>query len=79
MYTGEYVVTRQFAFKITIENLHLFLQATGQDKLEMFAETENKFFLKVNDAQFKFVNESGKITKVLMRQGGRTAEAIKIK
>lgn len=79
MYTGEYEVTPQFAFTITKENERLFLQATGQDKIEMFAETENKFFLKVNDAQFEFVNESGKITKVFMRQGGRTAEAIKIK
>jgi hypothetical protein len=57
----------------------MFVQATGQEKLEMFAETNNKFFLKVNDARFEFVNESGKITKVILKQGGRTAEAMKIK
>ncbi|HEX5111689.1 MAG TPA: serine hydrolase [Saprospiraceae bacterium] len=79
MYTGEYEMTPQFAFTITREKQQLFLQATDQDKLEMFAETENKFFLKVNDARFEFVNESGRITKVIMRQGGRTAEAMKIK
>ena len=79
MYTGEYEMTPQFAFTVTREKQQLFLQATDQDRLEMFAEAENKFFLKVNDARFEFVNESGQITKVIMRQGGRTAEAMKIK
>ncbi len=79
MYTGEYEVSPQFAFTITKEKDRLFLQATGQEKLEMFAEANNKFFLKVNDAQLEFVNESGKITKVMLKQGGRTTDAMKIK
>lgn len=79
MYTGEYEVGPQFTFIVTKENGRMFVQATGQEKLEMFAETNNKFFLKVNDARFEFVNESGKITKVILKQGGRTAEAMKIK
>jgi CubicO group peptidase (beta-lactamase class C family) len=79
MYTGEYEVTPQFSFTITREKDRLFLQATGQEKLEMFAEANNKFFLKVNDARFEFVNESGKITKVMLKQGGRTTDAMKIK
>jgi hypothetical protein len=48
-------------------------------QLEMFAESNNKFFLKVNDAQLEFVNESGKITKAILKQGGRTTDAMKIK
>ena len=79
MYTGEYEVSPQFSFTVTKEKDRLFLQATGQEKLEMFAETNNKFFLKVNDAQLEFVNESGKITKVILKQGGRTTDAMKIK
>ena len=79
MYTGEYEVSPQFTFTITKEKDRLFLQATGQEKLEMFAEANNKFFLKVNDAQLEFVNESGKITKVMLKQGGRTTDAMKIK
>lgn len=79
MYTGEYEMTPQFTFIITREKSRLFIQATGQQKLEMFAETNNKFFLKVNDARFEFVNENGKITKVILNQGGRTADAMKIK
>ena len=79
IYTGEYEVSPQFTFTITKEKDQLFLQATGQEKLEMFAGANNKFFLKVNDAQFEFVNESGKITKVILKQDGRTTDAMKIK
>jgi len=79
LYAGEYEVSPQFSFTISKENDRLYLQATGQEKLEMFAEANNKFFLKVNDAQFDFVNESGKIIKVIMKQGGRTTDAMKIK
>ena len=46
----------------------------------MFADTQTKFFLKVNEAQFEFVkDEFGKVTKVIMNQGGRQADAKKIK
>ncbi len=56
------------------------LQATGQEQLEMFAETETKFFLKVNDAQIEFVKDpTGKVTKILLNQGGRQAEAKRVK
>ncbi|HEU4633570.1 MAG TPA: serine hydrolase [Flavisolibacter sp.] len=78
-YTGEYEVTPQFTFAVTREKDRLFLQATGQPKLEMFAEAADKFFLKVNDARLEFVRESGKITKVILKQGGRTTDATKIK
>ncbi|MGB8195110.1 MAG: serine hydrolase [Chitinophagaceae bacterium] len=78
-YAGVYEVTPQFSFTIIKENDRLFLQPTGQEKMEMFASTNNKFFLKVNDAQFEFVNESGKITKVVLKQGGRTTDAMKVK
>ena len=79
-YTGEYVVTPGFSFVVTREQDRLFLQATDQEKLEIFAETENKFFLKVNDATIEFVSEeSGMITKTILNQGGRTIDAKKVK
>ena len=79
MYTGEYEVNPQFSFIITKEKDQLFLQAKGQEKLEMFASANNKFFLKVNDAQLEFISESGKVTKVILKQGGRTTDAVKVK
>lgn len=80
LYTGSYEVAPEFIFSITNDQDRLFLQAPEQEKLEMFAETETKFFLKVNDAQFEFVKgNSGKVIKVIMNQGGRQADAKKIK
>ena len=79
-YTGVYEVTPDFTFSITKEQDKLLLQAPEQEKLEMFADTQTKFFLKVNEAQFEFVkDEFGKVTKVIMNQGGRQADAKKIK
>jgi CubicO group peptidase (beta-lactamase class C family) len=79
-YVGEYEIPSVFSFLVTKEQDKLFIQGEGQDKIEMFADTENKFFLKVNDAQLEFVKgDSGKVTKAIMNQGGRQADAIKIK
>jgi hypothetical protein len=78
-YVGQYEVTPQFTFVITKEESRLFLQAKGQEKLEMFAESESEFFLKVNDARFEFVKDDlGKVVKVIMNQGGRKADAKKV-
>ncbi len=80
MYTGEYEITPVFTFSITKEKDKLFLQATGQEKVEIFAITETKFFLKVNDAQLEFVkDDSGKVMKAILNQGGKQTDAKKIK
>lgn len=79
LYTGTYEVTPEFTFVITRENNRLFLKAEGQEKVEMYAAAPGKFFLKVNDARFEFISESGKITKVSLSQGGRTTDARRIK
>jgi hypothetical protein len=79
-YVGEYEITPQFTFVITKEQDRVFLQATGQQKVEIFAEAENKFFLKVNDAQLRFLkDDAGKITKAVLKQSGREIEAKKIR
>jgi CubicO group peptidase (beta-lactamase class C family) len=79
-YVGTYQVSPEFVFEITKEGEKIFLQAAGQEKLEMFAESDTKFFLKVNDAQFEFIkDESNKISKALLQQEGRSAEAKKIR
>jgi len=79
-YVGEYEITSEMRFVVTREVDSIFVQAPGQDKLEMFGETETKFFLKVNDAQFEFLkDDTGQVIKVIVNQGGRTIEAIKVK
>lgn len=77
-YVGEYEIPSAFTFSIYKEQDKLILQAPGQEKLELFADSETKFFLRVNDAQFEFVkDENGKVTKAIMNQGGRQADAKK--
>jgi len=54
-YTGEYELAPNFIIMIIKENSHLFVQATGQPKFEIYPESETKFFLKVVDAQITFI------------------------
>ena len=79
-YIGQYEISPDFSFSITKEQGKLFLHATGQEKVEIFAETATKFFLKINDAQIEFVKDnSGKLIKAMLTQGGRQTDAKKIK
>jgi len=79
-YVGEYEIPSIMTFSITKEQNKLFLQGEGQERFEIFADTDSKFFTKVNDAEFEFVkDDSGKVTKAILNQGGREAEAKKIK
>jgi len=77
-YTGRYEVSPQFSFVITREAGQLYLQAEGQEQLPLFAEAPHKFYLKVNDATLEFVKEGEQVTKALLKQGGRAADAIKV-
>lgn len=79
-YTGTYEVSPDFTIEVTREGSRMFVQATKQEKLEIFAETEKQFFLKVVDAQVEFVtDDTGKATKMSLTQGGRVTEAKRIK
>jgi CubicO group peptidase (beta-lactamase class C family) len=80
LYVGEYELQPGFILAVTKEGDRLFTQATGQPKVEVFAETETKFFLKVVEASIEFVkDESGKFSKLILNQGGRNMEAKRVK
>ena len=71
-YAGEYVLAPTFSLTITFENGALFAQATGQDKLPLYAESETKFFLRAADAQLTFTSDStGSVTGVILHQNGQ--------
>lgn len=79
-YVGRYEITPEFLITVTREKDRLFVEPSGQEKFEIFAESESKFFLKINDALLEFVKDSsGKVTKVILIQGTRKTEAKKIK
>lgn len=77
---GEYELAPGFSIVITKEDNKLMTQATGQEKVEIFPESETKFFLKVVDAQIEFLKDaSGKVTGLILYQGGQKLQAKKIK
>lgn len=70
-YVGRYQLRPGFELVVTREDDRLFTQATGQPKVEVFPESENRFFLKVVDAQLTFVvGEGGKAEAVVLHQAG---------
>ena len=78
-YVGQYQLAPTFILTVTREGDRLMTQATGQGKLEVFPESETKFFLKVVDAQITFVkDDSGKVTHLILHQGGRDQKATRM-
>ncbi|SRR5579871_2181126 len=79
-YTGQYQVSSKFILMISLENGQLILQATGQQKNELFAERENFFFMKLADTQVEFVKDIyGKIESLILYQYQQKIPAVKIK
>ena len=78
-YVGRYQLAPTFIITVTQEGDHLFVQATGQPKFEVFPEGERDYFLKVVDAQITFVSDShGHATELILHQGGRDQHAKRI-
>jgi serine-type D-Ala-D-Ala carboxypeptidase/endopeptidase len=71
-YQGTYQLTPNFALAIRAEGGRLFVRATGQSEYELFAESENRFFMRIVDAQWTFLRDKdGKVDRLLWHQGGK--------
>jgi hypothetical protein len=78
-YVGGYQLMPDFIVTVTREGDHLFAQATGQQKVEIFPESEYDFFLKVNDVQITFVlDNQGHTSAMIMHQNGKDLSAKRI-
>jgi len=65
---------------VTAEDGKLYIHPTGQPKMQLFAQSENSFFLKVADATFDFVlGPDGKAKELTTHQGGATITGTRIK
>ena len=73
-YVGEYEMTPAFKITVTREGARLFVQATGQPRLEIFAESETEFFLKAVDARITFLKDG-----LMLHQNGVDQKATKVK
>ena len=63
---------------VTLENGQLILQATGEAKVPLYAETETKFFPTVIPAEIEFVKDGqGKVTHLVLHRNGHDLKAPK--
>jgi CubicO group peptidase (beta-lactamase class C family) len=77
-YVGKYEVAPNFVMTVTREGNSLMTQATGQNKIEVFPESEFRFFPKVIEATITFELEAGRVVALVLTQGGRDQRAKKI-
>jgi D-alanyl-D-alanine-carboxypeptidase/D-alanyl-D-alanine-endopeptidase len=78
-YVGTYQLSPNFNVVITRDGDHLFAQATGQNKFEIFPEGERDFFLKVVDAQITFVTDGKSPAKeMILHQNGNDVHGTRI-
>ena len=75
-YVGRYEFSPTLSITISREGEGLVVQLTGQSKLQIFPESETKFFLRAVDAQISFVKDpDGRVTHLILHQGGRDQKA----
>jgi CubicO group peptidase (beta-lactamase class C family) len=78
-YAGRYQLAPTFIITVVREGGHLYAQATGQPRFEIFAEDDRNFFYKVVDAQITFVvDATGRATSLVLHQNGANAPANRI-
>jgi tetratricopeptide (TPR) repeat protein len=79
-YVGEYEIAPGFVLTVSREGDKLMTQATGQPKFEVFPESETTFAPRAFSAKVIFVKDAqGKVTGLLIQQGGRDIQGKKIK
>jgi serine-type D-Ala-D-Ala carboxypeptidase/endopeptidase len=70
-YEGVYQMAPNLTLSIRAGSGRLFVRVTGQPEYEMFAESDNRFFLRIDDAQATFLRDKdGRVDRLLWHQGG---------
>jgi len=71
-YVGRYQVDANFTITVSRDRGHLYIQGTGQPRAELFFEGDDKFFLRVVDAEVTFQTaENGRTHGLELRQGDK--------
>jgi len=78
-YVGTYELMKGFNVEITNENNQLTAEPTGQNKEALNASSETKFYPTTIEAEVEFFMEDGKVTHLVLKQGGREMKGKKIK
>jgi len=78
-YVGSYELRPEIILSVTQEADRLFVQATGQTRLRLFAETERRYFIKWVDAQITFEpGADGRAVSLVLHQNNRDQNAPRI-
>ena len=78
-YVGNYQLAPDFIIAVRREGDKLIAQATRQPPFELFATSDSEFFVKVVDAQLRFVRNPDGSHVLMLTQGGRTMPATAVK
>jgi CubicO group peptidase (beta-lactamase class C family) len=77
-FVGTYEMAPNVNLMVTLDTDHLMAQLSGQQKFQLFAESDTRFFVKVVDAQVDFVKDaSGAVTQAVLHQSGRDIKGTK--
>ncbi len=77
-YVGEFVIAPSFSIVVTNKDQKLYIQATGQQRFQVYPEAQDTFFLKVVAAKLVFErDENGTVNAVMLHQGGQEIKGIK--
>lgn len=78
-YVGRYKMTPRFMLTVTAEDGHLMVQATGQEKFEVYPESDTRFFYRIVDAQISFEPASdGTVKALVLHQNGKDRRATRL-
>jgi beta-lactamase regulating signal transducer with metallopeptidase domain len=78
-YVGYYQLAPSVVFTIKRNGDHFFSRLTGQVDIEMFPESETKFFVNEVHAQVSFIsNAQGQATELVLHQNGQEQHAPRI-
>jgi hypothetical protein len=70
-YVGRYQLAPDFVLSVSRDGDRFYVQATGQGAIEVFPESESRFFATSVEAAVSFVRgEDGKVSHLVLHQGG---------
>ena len=78
-YEGDYLLAPGVVISVTAEANRLFAQLTGQQRFEIYPESQIRFFFRIVDAQITFsAPENGAAPALMLHQNGQNTTAVRI-
>ncbi|WP_170245555.1 serine hydrolase [Fodinibius salinus] len=78
-YVGEYKVTNQISYFVTLQDKQLYFRVSGQQKIPFYPKSKKRFYCKLIPAEIEFsVDSTGTVKRVTLFQNGREFKAQKL-